>query len=209
MKTKTIKDDICSVAGLSMINELMPMLSCSWLFRIVTMFSLDKIIVSNADGTVDPVKVKKIRSAGIASFLSYFSMFSFMENEDEISKDAAKIAAYNKASKRDLTKQKIVQYAWLAADKILPVAVFAWSRYKDNKKLSEIFSYEDLLNSNLAPVYKMILAKGLADVSEVARKIVRNRVEKGDYKKFFEDCESSGKFPESAGPIEDQILNTN
>ncbi len=122
---------------------------------------------------------KAVTTARYAQILPSISALKFVRLDNQVKVNADKIAQYNKDTNSDFSKTRLKQYAWLAANKILPYVGFAYLRKtNDSSSLKNIFNFKDLVKqeSGLSVQYLEIF-KALADISEIARKNYRYKEE--------------------------------
>ncbi|MCK9543655.1 MAG: hypothetical protein M0R03_16675, partial [Novosphingobium sp.] len=96
--------------------------------------------------------------------------------------NAEKIANYNKEEPRNLSKAKTTQYIWLAVNKLIPYAAFAFIRkFNENCKISDIFTDYKKLKKRSFQSYTTI--RTIASISEIIRQIALQCLENCQYKK--------------------------
>ncbi len=109
--------------------------------------------------------------------------FILLAKDNEILKNTEKIAKYNKKTKRNLFKTKVVQSAWLAINKLAPYVGLALARnVNENTNLLNVFTNPERLKVKSFETFEV--AKALSNISEMMRKYYRHKAEVGDYNKY-------------------------
>ncbi|MCK9543653.1 MAG: hypothetical protein M0R03_16665 [Novosphingobium sp.] len=99
---------------------------------------------------------------------------------------ADKIARYHKESGKNLSKAKIIQYIWLAVNKLAPYTAFAITRkFSENCNISNIFKEYKNDKTHALSSYKII--RSISYFSEILRKSIFNYLHMGEYKKYKTD----------------------
>lgn len=178
----TNKKKIASIANISKIGHTLSILSMPF--------------VANRQAGLyyacDPAKTDYLLiAARLAHFAPSISAIHFRSKDSELIKNAKYIAKYNKDKKRNLLKEKLLQFSWLTLNKTLPYIGFILSRsISDKVNSSEIFDIKSLFLSDGKSAYLLEKLHSLFNISEIFRKCRKYKFEFGDYKKYKEELKN-------------------